>query len=434
MDVIISGNESVLKMISSLHCEKLDECVWKPSVFNYVQLSNENYLIYNTLYNSLVRLTNSEYEKYLGNKKPGNVLLKKFIKNGIFVNANLDERINYHCWTKKQRKERKPYLSFNIATTLKCNARCAYCYEKGVKRTDFDLKKLPFLVHFIKAHFCENDQLRLNWFGGEPLLNEYVFDFVTDELSKKNIEYKSYIITNGSLITKKLVTKKFVKWNVEDVQITLDGLKQTYEKRKAYVNKDQGNFTKILKKIEIVANKKIRVHIRLNVDQTNTKEILQLLNVLEERFGEMPEVTWYPAFLTGVGNSLTEEEKVSFITDMFRTLHNPTKMSIAHRMYSLPKSRPCMRNDSRSFSVDVYGKVYACEHLVGRLEKSIGTLNSFDEKNNEKRSSLILRKKCKTCVFLPKCMGGCVSNLETGDEACMIEKYLIKGYLSYLAE
>lgn len=50
------------------------------------------------------------------------------------------------------------------------------------------------------------------------------------------------------------------------------------------------------------------------------------------------------------------------------------------------------------------------------------------------RTNVTLREECKKCVFLPKCMGGCAANLETNDEACMIEKYMIQGYLAYLAE
>lgn len=434
MDVIISGNKNIVKFMYSmgtcLNCN--DET--KISKFNYIRNDKKGYLIYNTLYNSLVRLSPLEYEKLLGKKKTGKELRKNFKKHGLIIAEKLDEMDIYNQWCSLQRKVDRPYISINITATLKCNARCYYCYENGVKHSDFEEKQLFLLIKFLKERVRENDTLLLNWFGGEPLMNKKVLNFVSNELKRYGISFCSYIITNGSLINKKMVTTDFIRWNVKDVQITLDGLGETYEKRKAYIDQKRNIFLRILQKIELVAKNGVRVHIRLNVDRRNKMEILDLLKLLNTNFGQLNEVTWYPAFLTGIGDDLTEDEKVSFVKDMLYITQNPAKMNIGRRLYSMPKIRACMRNDPKSFSIDVFGHVYSCEHLVGRKEKFIGTLKEFDDQKNLCRTNVTLREECKKCVFLPKCMGGCAANLETNDEACMIEKYMIQGYLAYLAE
>lgn len=434
MDVIISGNKNIVKFMYSmgtcLNCN--DET--KISKFNYIRNDKRGYLIYNTLYNSLVRLSPLEYEKLLGKKKTGKELRKNFKKHGLIIAEKLDEMDIYNQWCSLQRKVDRPYISINITATLKCNARCYYCYESGVKHSDFEEKQLFLLIKFLKERVRENDTLLLNWFGGEPLMNKKVLNFVSNELKRYGISFCSYIITNGSLINKKMVTTDFIRWNVKDVQITLDGLGETYEKRKAYIDQKRNIFLRILQKIELVAKNGVRVHIRLNVDRRNKMEILDLLKLLNTNFGQLNEVTWYPAFLTGIGDDLTEDEKVSFVKDMLYITQNPAKMNIGRRLYSMPKIRACMRNDPKSFSIDVFGHVYSCEHLVGRKEKFIGTLKEFDDQKNLCRTNVTLREECKKCVFLPKCMGGCAANLETNDEACMIEKYMIQGYLAYLAE
>lgn len=434
MDVIISGNKNIVKFMYSmgtcLNCN--DET--KISKFNYIRNDKKGYLIYNTLYNSLVRLSPLEYEKLLGKKKTGKELRKNFKKHGLIIAEKLDEMDIYNQWCSLQRKVDRPYISINITATLKCNARCYYCYESGVKHSDFEEKQLFLLIKFLKERVRENDTLLLNWFGGEPLMNKKVLNFVSNELKRYGISFCSYIITNGSLINKKMVTTDFIRWNVKDVQITLDGLGETYEKRKAYIDQKRNIFLRILQKIELVAKNGVRVHIRLNVDRRNKMEILDLLKLLNTNFGQLNEVTWYPAFLTGIGDDLTEDEKVSFVKDMLYITQNPAKMNIGRRLYSMPKIRACMRNDPKSFSIDVFGHVYSCEHLVGRKEKFIGTLKEFDDQKNLCRTNVTLREECKKCVFLPKCMGGCAANLETNDEACMIEKYMIQGYLAYLAE
>lgn len=434
MDVIISGNKNVIKFIYSAenYLEFSDEV--KLSIFNYIQKDKQGYLVYNTLYNSLVRLNSLEYEKLAGKKKAGRELRKMFMKHGLLIAKELDELKIYNQWSALQRRIDRPYVSVNIATTLKCNARCYYCYEKGVRHSDFRERQLPQLMKFLKERVRENDTLALNWFGGEPLMNKKVLNFVSNELKKSGISFYSYIITNGSLINKRMVDTDFVRWNVKDVQITLDGLRETYEKRKAYVEKKRNIFSRILQKIELVAKSGIRVHIRLNVDRTNQMEILALVKLLSNRYGQFKEVTWYPAFLTGISDDLTEEEKISFVKNLFDITQNPAKMNIGRRLYSIPKSRACMRHDPKSFSIDVFGNVYSCEHLVGRKEKAIGTLRAFDNEKNLSRADVALRDECNQCVFLPKCMGGCAANLETNDEPCMIEKYMIQGYLAYLAE
>lgn len=102
--------------------------------------------------------------------------------------------------------------------------------------------------------------------------------------------------------------------------------------------------------------------------------------------------------------------------------------------FSMPKYHPCMRNDMRSFSVDTKGNIYACEHFVGRKEYSFSNLSNYDESFNADRYKLRIAATCKSCVFLPKCMGGCAANRLSGDEPCMIEKYLLQGYIAHLAE
>ncbi len=435
MNSIISGNQDVLKHLH--HSEKgveLSETM-TPSIFNYYQPEkNGNTLIYNTLSNALLRLTKNEYEKLLGKKRVGKELRQAFFHEGLLKPTKLDELKEYSQWAKKQRASDKPYLSLNITTTMKCNAHCSYCYEQGTRKTEFSMSKLAAIMKFIKSRVHEHERVRLNWFGGEPLLKPEVLDCLTRELRKTRISYSSYLITNGSLITKTMVKRKFLPWRVKDIQISIDGLKDTYERRKAYLPRRKDVFERILDTIDLLAQEHIRVHIRLNIDRDNSKEILCLVSMIEERYGNVPEVTYYPAFLTGIGLDMSEDEKVSYIKQMLSHAKDLRKTGAPKRLYQMPKAFPCMRHDQRSITIDTGGNLYTCEHLVGRPEKAIGTLTNFDENRNALRTRLKLRTECKKCVFLPKCMGGCAANLETNDEPCMIDKYMIQGYLAYMAK
>lgn len=451
METLISGNEKILVMLYALangfdfsapkNFAELNENfraemkaveAVKPSVFNCCVETPGKVLVYNTLYNTMMKLTPAEFLKLNGKRHCGRELKLKFLTEGLCVPAAIDERESYRLW-RMEASKRREYLSVNITTTLKCNARCPYCYEQGVKHVDFDETKIDALIDFIKRH-KKDAPVKLNWFGGEPLLNPKIIDEVTRRLGESGIEFTSFVITNGNLITRRLIARQFKRWNLRGVQITLDGTAKQYAKRKGYVDRQRAVFKKILNRIAWLAEADIHVDLRLNIDRENMSDIMDLLYVLQARFDSNKNVVYYPAFVTGVKDKLSDADKISFVKEMFRTIANPAKMSITNRLYSFPRSLPCMRNDPQAFSVDVYGRVYNCEHLVGRKDKALGTLKRFNEKDNTARLEEPLREECLSCVFLPKCMSGCASNLRTGDAACMIERYMIQAYMEFMCE
>ena len=165
------------------------------------------------------------------------------------------------------------FLSVNMTTTLKCNAQCAYCYKHGVTQVDFDERKLEALTSFIKRR-KRKMPVALNWFRGEPLLNPKVIDYVTDHLVEQGIEFNSYMITNGSLLTRRLIKKKFPQWRMRGIQITLDGTEHAYEARKDYVGSGRHMFKRVLDRIEWAASSGVMIDIRLNIDRDNIADVL----------------------------------------------------------------------------------------------------------------------------------------------------------------
>lgn len=454
MEVFITGNENVLSMMYLMNDETVeppdnpnqlqefgerlradfstDGARFKPSVFNYRHETSGGIAIYNTLYNSMARLTKEEFEALDGRLECSIELRKELLTMGLAVLDGVDERTAYARWRQEALKNLQ-HLSVNMTTTLKCNARCEYCYERGVKFVDFDESKLEALTAFIKRR-KRKMPVALNWFGGEPLMNPKVIDYVTSRMVEEGIEFNSYIITNGSLLTRRVIEKKFPQWHIRGLQITLDGTEAAYEARKNYIGKARHMFKRIIERIEWTASSGVMIDIRLNIERKNFADVLDLIYFLQSRFDGEKNVVYYPAFLTGIDDKLTDEEKISFIKQLFRALANPNKFSITNRLYSMPRSMPCMRCDPQSFSVDVYGRVYNCEHLVGRKAGSLGTVKRLSRSLNESRIDYKLRAECEECVFLPKCLGGCESDLQTGDAACLIERYIIPAYVEYFCE
>ncbi len=80
----------------------------------------------------------------------------------------------------------------------------------------------------------------------------------------------------------------------------------------------------------------------------------------------------------------------------------------------------------------MFGNLFACEHNVGVSEKALASIENYSPHKDPRRKVPYIKSKCRTCVFFPKCFGGCKANLGAGDEPCFIEKYILQAYLKLL--
>ena len=430
MEVIMQANEL------REYFQQGDEDQLKPSRYNYIEQGVCGCFIYNTLYSSLVYVTSQEYSEIIEGNPISKDMLHVLYNAGILVKRYLDERKAFLDMAKESR-EKNDSTFLCITTTMKCNARCHYCFEKNAKKTDFSYEQRKKLVDFIVKFLNKNQSKKLDicWFGGEPLLGQDVIDYVVDELNKRNINFGTTMITNGSLINKNLIAQKFNKWKLHSVQITLDGMAKTYRKTKNYINAKDGDFRQMLQNIRDVAEAGINVSIRLNVDQRNFDEILALSRMLEEeyRFAK-GNISWYIGFVDGSEYNLTPEQKKDVIKRMYMQVYDEDgigRLTIPNFGY---RTVTCSRKNKNALSIDIDGNIYSCERSVGKEKEAMGTSFCVDDDVNEKRSVMNLSSKCMQCIFLPKCMGGCYAALRAGDELCFREKYIIQGYLEYLAE
>ncbi len=401
---------------------------YKHSFYNICSNKPNNHVIYNTLYNSLVRMNDEEYGAYCFNGCCDDKLKDELVKNGLWVNADIDERERFLAISNMLRNVKMHPFTITIATTMKCNACCPYCYESGVQQNNMSSATESKLMEFIK-HIDAKDGLDLIWFGGEPLLNIELIDRITEFLSLRGTKYSSYIITNGSLINDELIDKMANLWKVIGTQITLDGVGDEYERRKNYIS-GKPYFKAILKNINKLCDNGIHVDIRINIDRANSEDCITLTEVLACYFSDVDNISFYPAFLSGSASPFSDEEKINIISKMLGVGADCKKLTINNKLYSTPKIRPCMICDPYNIAIDTEGFIYNCDHNLGHSDRSIGVLNdSIDVLRYE---NFCLDSACKDCVYLPKCFGGCTSDRLHNDRACLIDRYLIQAYIESL--
>lgn len=451
MDTIISPNEKLIAILANLKrqrvipenlsraiaipsptgVESFKHKLFKCSEFNLHTRTSTGHIIYNTLYNSLVRLSASEYLQYKKNQCNDSLRIE-FIKNGLWVEKSLMERKKYLELCKLLVKEGTFPLNLTVTSTLECNAHCPYCYEHGVSRAKMSSVNIEPIINFIKR-YDTSQGIDLTWFGGEPLMNIPFMDSFSQRLRREKIKFTSYLITNGSLLTNDLIQSHKKKWNLKKVQISFDGTCERYERIKSF-DDSKLSFQTIISAIHCLAKEGLNVHLRLNICYDNCDDILKLTSFLDNEFAAYENVVFYPSFITGEKRKMGERDRLRFIKELFKCVKDLRKLTFASRFHSLPRFCSCHAANPMSFTIDVNGNVFECEHNVGRSQKAIGHISSPEQLRDTRKNNIneIVFKKCETCVFLPKCLGGCRANLEINEVPCFIDSYIIRAYLTYL--
>ena len=69
--------------------------------------------------------------------------------------------------------------------------------------------------------------VRIEYFGGEPLLNKNFISKLASELNLRKIPFTASITTNATLINENILTLLYQS-NVKVFQITIDGVEETH--------------------------------------------------------------------------------------------------------------------------------------------------------------------------------------------------------------
>jgi uncharacterized protein len=178
-------------------------------------------------------------------------------------------------------------LDLHILPTEKCNFRCVYCYE------DFLIGKMkPTIVSSVKKlilnRMPELKQLRISWFGGEPLAASDVVVDISNFAKKLAVENDCHfnfgMTTNGYLLNKPRF-KSIIESGVTSFQISLDGYEDTHNKTRLRAD-GSGTFNTIWNNLLNMAKTpyQFEVILRVHVTPENFKEIPLLLKAIKSNF------------------------------------------------------------------------------------------------------------------------------------------------------
>ena len=397
----------------------------KPSMYNYIEKGKGLHAICNTLYCSMALLNDEELAVLEKRQQGEEKLLREFYAAGFFVPEDVDEFSKLQAYKKVYRKfvVNESGLGLTIATTTKCNARCAYCFESSADRADMAPGVEEQIIEFVDNHIGENKELDITWFGGEPLLNTGLIDRLSSYFLAKEYKLNTRIVTNGSLLTEKMLKESFPKWHIRNMQVTLDGTAENYARIKNYLAPELGNLDRVLKNIDLAGENKIKVSIRLNVNKENIEDLLILAEQLEKRYRGSKYVSWYASPLVGTEADYVTDEELIGMMERFAKLH-PGQLK-DWKMRSLPRVEYCMAEMPSGYCFDVNGDIKICWEDFTFSGNAIGNIKDFDPKTDKRNEQSQLQPKCEKCVWLPQCGGGCIARRSKGNYACQFGRLKI---------
>ena len=358
---------------------------------------DDGLLLYNTLTCSLVLLTPDE---------TADITTQRELINRWFLVPQEHDDLKLCRQVRQMASLLKPSANtigdYTILPTTGCNARCFYCYEQGTKPVTMTAETADKVARYIVKHRGD-EKVKISWFGGEPLVNTKVIDQISTELSQQGVPFRSKMITNGYLMDAELVQRAKDLWQLQWVQITLDGTSQTYNRVKDYVYRGVNAFERVLENIGLLTAAGIRVEIRLNVGKHNIGEMSELVELLHQRFGTNEHLSIYSCVLYG-------ERSAEDIAELFAQrmeLEEQIAQCGYFHIRRLPKDiqlNQCMADNDGSVVIAPDGHLGKCEHFFDR--------ELFGHIDSEERDKAIIRKfkerradseSCATCPFYPQC-------------------------------
>lgn len=413
MDVVMQPSKSIMQLIGNQAKNKNKKYRFNKFCL-FIDLENGDKLIMNEMTKSLVRIRPEEFEKIFSDESLD--YLNFLYRNYFLVPEEFDEISVIEEYREKTRSIiTDSYLDsvnqFTILTTTKCNARCFYCYElKSKGKHHMTAETAEKVADYIINVADKHKEVKLSWFGGEPLFNLKVIDLIVNKVKDAGFKYSSTIISNGILFSPKVVEKAKNLWHLRNAQITLDGTEEVYNKAKNYIYKDINPYQTVLNSIQSLLDAGVSVSIRTNADLYNIDNLMLLYKDVASRFQKYINkglhMYLHPIFEQD-GYSRTPEQR----TELFKKIIEAQKL-----LYKLELDRPgikgnvkavhCMVDSGSGVMISVDGNIGLCEHYID--SDFFSHIDTPEKKNWEIikswRDYKPAQDMCKTCPLYPTCL------------------------------
>lgn len=427
--------------------------LYKPSHYNHAFPYKDEMLLFNGLSSALTKVSRGTFDLVQGYLFAGTSfdlddiadaglrgIFDQLASGGFFLNTAIDELDFLRERTEASKKATA--MSMTLATTMDCNLGCYYCFEEKYKSyMDRDLCDL--IYEYVAQKIAKQRRLFITWFGGEPMLNPAVVDYLSEKLialcQAHNVDYLASMITNGTCWpdTKEEILSFVQRNKITHVQFTFDGLPENHNKRRRYVapGAERSSFDAMARTISALVGR-IKMSFRINCDPGNVKDLYGLIDLFVKRGWLYPGSGVYPyaARIRPATETCDFVQNHMVDSSEFNRTNNEFLRYVARFMapeefasiiYPKAVKTGCDAVNPNGLMVGPDGILYKCiedigdhkrgqghirdrvlqarsESLLPIISQSVGSLaNSYETFDPYSQPT------CSTCKYLPQCMSGC---------------------------
>lgn len=311
-------------------------------------------------------------------------------------------------------------LSLIVVPTLGCNLNCHYCFE--AKRDErLERSAIAAVGTAMEERIDRYGGLHVQWFGGEPLQAPVQIGELSARLralcERSGKPYAAEIVTNGVLLSAEMA-RDLAGWGVETAQVTFDGARRLHDKVRFGAGR-KPTFDTIAANI-LEASESLRVKIRVHVAPYSIASAAELLDELAElNINAAADCIYFaPLF-----NYRQDGPSRPFDANDRRFLSAAdfaeAQVQLLERAWALGFRTPdplaathgiCAAASSNSIVVNADGSLTKCYMDVGDRTEIVGNVDRFAkalDAPSKWTSYEIADEECRSCTFLPVCLGGC---------------------------
>lgn len=313
-----------------------------------------------------------------------------------------------------------------------CNLRCKYCFAstgdfgKGRKLMPFEVGKAA--IDFLLEKSVGRENLEVDFFGGEPLMNFDVVKQIVEYARSKEEEYhKNFrftITTNGMLLDDDTID--YINKEMYNVVLSIDGRKEVNDRMRVRVD-GSGCYDRILPKFKKLVDGRgdKEYYVRGTYTKYNLDFSEDVMHLYEAGFDEIsvepviesPEEAY----------AITEEDldqiyaEYDKLVDRIGAIRkNGKHINFFHFMIDLDQG-PCVIKRLRGcgsgneyVSITPDGDIYPCHQFVGHDEYKMGNIEEGTFNNDIKKEfagcHVYSKPACQACWARFYCSGGCNAN------------------------
>ena len=381
---------------------------------------NESTVIYNTYSGNMICIDSKAYY-YMKNGcfnaiEPN--ILNELIDGYFLVPDETDEEQMMNELRDKYIEHPKSLLLY-LLPTEQCNFRCVYCYERFPNKW-MSKKTQDSIIEYVRKNISRFKLLRVEWFGGEPLLAldiiEYMSNAFINICRANKVIYYSVMTTNAYFLDVDTFFR-LKKCRVLSYQITVDGSREIHDKQRMLAN-GGGTYDRIMHNLEgiktAVKTGTLDVTLRVNV----SKRLLpHLVEVIDELKTNILSDQRFKLKLMPVGDYGGEKvrdinDQLCDVYDLKSAIDYCSKIGInmSQNQYHIGgNSCYASRNDSWVIGAD--GKLYKCTVILYNDENHVGNVgdDGHFEIFQERLDKWIARGReynaeCTDCPKRPLCL------------------------------